>query len=196
MSRAIFGAKILNNIFIKFKYADGQIVTGAAPIVQIDYTGNGMVDPNELGVGNVNPLGFIEWMAFYFRYKVFGSKITYRIYNRHATVGNFYTLFPSFLSTTIVDFDNASVQPYAITGVGGTENGGSNIANMNAYMSTKKLYGDNIFSGTFHGTVSVNPSSLWHWTLYLISQTGTANPTFDFVVEILYYAKVLYDFSQ
>ena len=179
-----------DNMFIKFKYADGQVITALGPLMQIDYTGNGMVDPNELRVGSVNPLGFIEWMAFYARYRVFGSKATYRIYNRLPTVGVFFTLFPSFLSTTIVDFDNASVQPFAITGVMGTETGGSNIANLNAYMSTKKLFGDNIFSGSFQGTVSSNPSALWHWTLFLISQDDATNPEFDYTLEILYYAKL------
>ena len=179
-----------DNIFVKLKYADQKIVMPAGATEEIIHNGNGLVDPNGTKIGADNPMGFIEWMAFYGRYECFGSKCEFLLTNTSQSIGIWYALYPSFGTTTIADYPSNSVQPYAISGVVGQEPSGNNLAHISAYMSTKKLMGHQLHDDSFTGTVSTNPFRLWFWTLFVISQGGSLPPLFTFQVKITYYAKL------
>ena len=178
-----------DQLFVKLKYADQKIVAPVGPTIQIDHTGNGLIDPNRTVSGTENPLGFIEWMAFYARFEVHGSRCNFLLYNSSQTIGIFYCLYPSFGNISIADYPSNTVQPYAISGVVGQEPSGNNLANMTAYMSTRKLWGRQTYDTTFAGNVTTNPLHLWLWSLFVISQGGTLPPLFTMQVRIVYYVK-------
>ena len=182
-------------IYLKLKYSD--ILQEAPGVIEgtHNYTGNGMIDPNQTDPGSVNPVGFAEWMLFYGRYRVLASKFRLRVYNTAQTIGILWTVHPTFSNNIVSNWEDKSVQPYSQTGIMGVEPGGANMVDATLYMSTKKLRGDAIVSLSFAGTSTTNPSALWVWKVELLSQNETSPIVYTINAEIIYYTKLFDRFT-
>ncbi len=176
-------------MFVKLKYLDVLDRIPVAPTDRLLYNGNGLLDPNNASSGSTSPLGFIEWMSFYGRYRCFGSSFSGKLYNATDSEGLLWSLYPTFNVPTLpLIMINTNNQPYSQYGIVAQESS-NNIGFFTSYMNTRKLRGDVIDSLAFVGTILANPSSDWTWVFNVEVQNALANIAYTLITEVIYYVK-------
>lgn len=169
-----------------------------ANFVQYSFTTNNFSDSfsgNDLHVihsgWTVLPVGYSEFLTFYQKYVVIGSRIKLEIVNGSSDVaitGIWMALYPSRTATvvsgTVID---AAAQPYATNGFIGSPLA-ANKVNMRNSMSTSRLFGYNSrVDEDFSGDAGNSPAMPWFW---VFSLSGIDNdpifPTVQVLVKIDY----------
>jgi len=154
------------------------------------YSGNSIKDP---GVTDwtQEPVGYTEFMTFYQKFYVVGSRVKLEIVNGSADVaitGIWFALYPSRTSTvigsTVID---AAAQPYVKNGYVGSSLAANKVT-ISHQMSTSRLFGFNTKNDIdFSGDTSNNPNLPWFWVL---SMSGIDNdpifPTVQILIKIDY----------
>jgi len=136
----------------------------------VHYSGNSVYNPG-LGAFNIQPAGFIDWMNFYQKFRVYSSSAKFQMVNASAdALGKIYgvwmALYPSRTSTEQSDgFENAANQAYARSKFVGSNTGVDKATLVNS-MTTSRLYGVRIGQEEdFSGLVDTNPTNQWFWQL-------------------------------
>ncbi len=165
------------------------------------YKGNDLVNPGN-GTWVNQPAGFIDWMQFYHRFRVLGSKITMQMINDGDNARNrgiWVCVYPTLLSdpsSLSGGYINAMAQPYARGRFVGAPTGQDKVTLVN-FISTSKFWGSNVlFDDNFTGIVDTSPVNQWYWGIVCsgLSDGGTEYPILTFVVTIEYHC-ILYDRS-
>lgn len=136
----------------------------------VHYSGNSVYNPG-LGAFNIQPAGFIDWMHFYQKFRVYSSTAKFQMVNASAdALGKIYgvwmALYPSRQSTEQSDgFENAANQAYARSKFVGSNTGVDKATLVNS-MTTSRLFGVRISQEEdFSGLVDANPTNQWYWQL-------------------------------
>ncbi len=175
-----------DRLYTKLVYSDDFVITaggGGATLGRQNFRGNSIFDPDQSGAGH-QPLGRDQWVAFYNKYVVFGSKI-------EITAGSAQG-FPSTISVI-----PATTIPTATTLTTAVEHPRLRYrfltterpAYMKYYMGTKTMFGvknvkDNQALYTNTGS---NPGSEWFWSVASMAIDQTTASSIFVIVKITYY---------
>jgi len=157
------------------------------------YKGNDLVNPGNSTWVN-QPAGFIDWMQFYHRFRVLGSRISFQMVNDGDVARNraiWVCIYPTIISDASLftgGFINAKAQPYARSSFVGSPTGQDRSFVSNA-IGTSKFWGSNVmFDDDFAGIVDTSPVNQWYWGIACtgLSDGGTEFATLTLMVTISY----------
>lgn len=158
-------------------------------INSIVYRGNSGFDP-ELAASTAQPLGFNQWDKLYRRYRVLGSKVTFKAVGADTVDAMFIFITPS--NTNNVFTNPAQVieqegNKYEVLGVAG----GNSKGEISMYMDTAKIRGTSrqaVKDDTdYSALVSTNPTNTWYWHVGAGALEGIEAFTVRAVIKIEYY---------
>jgi len=157
------------------------------------YAGNGLADPF-LGNSDLQAPGFLQWMAFYEKYRVIHSKIFIQFINDGISALNraiWLSVYPSRNAGTPLPsgYLTGAAQPYAKRKFVGAITG-MDKATISNQIGTSKIIGVNCnYENDFSGQVDTNPVSLWYWQLSATGLPDSTNfPVMTFMISITYTA--------
>lgn len=180
---------------IKFKYS--TVITLGGMVATTDvytFRGNSLYDPDYTGSGG-QCTGYDEWAAFYYRYKVFASKIDIQFLNQNTTTANASTIasvMPEITPiTTSYATANLPMLPYNRYTLLTPSSAGNNPRKLKHYMSTRKMFGieGDLDNEDYGSLINFNPSKGWYWNLSLTNLKSQVFETTAMVV-VTYYAEL------
>lgn len=167
--------------------------------VGTSFHGNSCNDPNEEG-GGQQPQGFDQWMAFYEKYRVHGSKCMCTFYALNAqdtsVVPKRAFVYPSNTPgwTDNIQMQSRSIRSYNRWKHIGSQNGLRSLAAVKNYMSTKRMYGLKSIAqeDNFTGTATTDPVDKWYWAIGMNTVNDSnfgVTEVHTVVVDIIYYVE-------
>lgn len=172
-----------NKVITKLKYCDTIQIAGnttAGLAKSVFYKCNGCFDP-QVSTGGHTPMGFTEWGAKYYHYKVIGSKIVVK-----ATCSNaqYAANYPALALTRVNKADSGealSVEPNTMREQAGTKfipiepnARGSYTASMG--YSNKKTFGALGNAQTHFGSLTSDPSEGAYWRISNVPSADSETP--------------------
>jgi hypothetical protein len=179
-----------DHYFTHMKYVEPSwaVVSGGTSGAVV-FAGNDIFKPNVTSTGH-QPMGFDQLMALYKRFRVHSSRITLELV--YESTGFQFSVTPSQLSTTPINFDDSEETPYskwivAYIGAGYRLRIRNNI-------STVEIVGIQSISqdDQFAGTSTASPGRLWYWVIHCKSYDGSTPGTLRLNVCVEYDVE-LYD---
>lgn len=170
-------------VHMRFSFTDGVQFTGAG---EYAFSGNSIYDPGVAVSANLNPSGWTQWSNFYFKYRVLASRIKITFLALNASVPMELSLFPTNFISGVANLRDAQNQPYAKwTGLGVST--GMGKATLTSFMSTAKIYGQNIMTDDrFAAVFTAPPANEWFWVINSYDDIATANLQYKYDVCIDY----------
>lgn len=159
----------------------------------VTYAGNDLYSPGN-GSFNEQPAGFLKWMEFYQKFRVYESTFIIKgINDGVATLnrGIWCSLFPTRQNTPASNgYLNGANQPYNRTAFCGAQTAMDKLTLSNK-MTTAQLYGQPINQESdFSGEVATPPINLWYWCLMCSGLSDSTNfPVLTGYVTITYYVE-------
>lgn len=80
------GLIVADKQIVHLKYVDNLNITSLFPLNQRNYNINSLFDPDRTGVGT-RPVGFVPWLTFYNRYRVFACSAKIMVTSNDANNG-------------------------------------------------------------------------------------------------------------
>lgn len=180
------------SIVVRLSYSDQYAITSGVLFDKI-MAGNSCYDPDYSGTGH-QPMGFDQWMAFYFQFRVLASSIKVTTINTSstATVSLNCVLLASNDPTSAASDQAMEEQPEAKEATSGVSTGPSEDT-VSAYMTTAQIKAvpDIRYSSEFSGSTGANPTNQWYWHITHGTVTGaaiTANVNFNMVYTVEFYS--------
>lgn len=176
--------------YCKLVYNDTLNVNPALPYYDYLWHGNSVYDPDYTSAG-AQPLGFDQLTALYQRFTVMGVKISATVLPTQSLLPDQQlTILANHSTTSYVDADLISQQPYAKTRFIGNSSTGP--VTLSAYYSTSKIMGcskkkimdDDVFSGSYNS----NPSQKFYIHTFLADLAG-GDTRATIKVKLTYYVK-------
>lgn len=172
---------IPNSIMMKDFYQDALTDTTGAPGISdtITYTSS-VFDPNNSGVGTTS-LYYNEMAGMYNKFRVYGMKIQYKIFNLSDDVSKVVSVFDrSNVAVAGALCSEASTWARAKSRLLGPKGSSSDTAYITHYAKVKDLWDNKDLKDdiTFAGTIGNNPSSLIYSHLLQTNMAGNALNTF------------------
>lgn len=177
-----------DNLFLKLPYNQRLPVFNTAILRAYSFRINSLFDPDATGIGT-QPLGFDQWMNFYEKFEVRGSRIQVTVYNLSSTVTTEVIVYPSNSATAITATNTAIEQPYSRKMVSAGINSRA-FSRMSNYITVKKLLGRQIQSVNYTGSESANPTVSLFWHTLAASIDGATNINIVMEVKLIYYVRL------
>lgn len=189
-------------MFLKMRYVDSWSTTvGAGAGQSYHYNGNSIFDPFAAAGGH-QPYGYDQWLAFYSRYRVYGSKISVSFAVQPTLAlqqaANLYVV--PVTNNSVVSFASLREMPRC-RGRMYTPQYARGPARIKHYASTAQIWGVSKATAAtnqeFSADMGADPAAPWYWWVRVQGNSEVANvfsagTTLNYTVILTYYV-VLYD---
>lgn len=152
--------------------------------------GNGPYDPDFSAVLGNQPTGWDQWVPFYSRSRTYASSLRVNALNRGTTLtsNQIITIVPVLNTNPVPNFEQASTLPYNRSKMIGPVSSGSNGVFLKNYMSTKKMYGQQVTQDdAFSSLNTTTPNRQWYWLINAATLDLTSTVALDLKITITYY---------
>lgn len=203
MSKRIVGTVIQNYSYVKMTYNAHGVwnnVNGSSAMIAV-YRGNSVYDPDYNLAGH-EAMGNSQWVNFYRKYCVLGSKIVIDFDNLKTDRSIIVTVLPSVdvygVSSSLSS--NIREQPGGITRQLGAAVASGNRMRIKMFRKTKTLYPEKLIQNDEQmwgslGSVGSgsNPNNNWFWNICMEDfneDVAVNNVNVQFNVKLTYYVKI------
>jgi hypothetical protein len=176
---------IPDRVFTNLSYDFGGYNIQSSTTGSLLVAGNSVYDPDKTGTGH-QPMGFLQWIAFFSRYRVHYSTIVVTLLQ--ATSQCSISVVPTIDSSVPSNFQNSVESPYVKY-----RNVSSSVfkCSIKSKLWTKKLWGfqninqDDLFSAN----TGTDPSRLWYWKILTASYDLSTSCTIWLNVRVVYHVE-------
>lgn len=177
-----------NTILTKLRYCTFVTLTaGTGSVASNLYAANGIFDPDITNVGH-QPLYRDNYASIYDQYVVVGSKIKVTFISGTENLGNFIGITGDDDSTVTNNLETLMEQNNSVSAMVGAP--GAQPYVLEAYFEPNMCFGvDAVNDGSSATTVGANPTELWVYKVWAISQDATTSTSCVVKVEIDYTVK-------